>query len=100
MILDFTDSAVTDLHAISEFTLTTWGKAQEERYLKQLYRKFQQLLEDPARWRFREDLFPKCQVAIEGRHLILFRFEGEVLLIVRVLHGAMDLGNHIPDNLG
>lgn len=99
MNLDFTDHAISDLHEISEYTLKTWGSRQEERYFKNLYRRFSQILEDPTRWRFREDLFPRCQVAAVSRHLILFRVDDDVLLIVRILHGSMDLGSHIPDEL-
>jgi len=99
VILDFTDHAVADLQNISAYTLEIWGAEQEERYLKNLYSKFSEILNDPARWRFREDLFPRCQVAAEGRHLILFRIDNDVLLIVRILHGSMDLGRHIPDEL-
>ncbi|MDB0056723.1 type II toxin-antitoxin system RelE/ParE family toxin [Akkermansiaceae bacterium] len=99
MILDFTDHAAADLQEVSEYTLATWGEEQEERYLKDLYRKFSEILNDPARWRFREELFPRCQVAAEGRHLVLFRIDHEVLLIVRILHSSMDLGRHIPDGM-
>ncbi len=49
MILDFTQTAAADLMAISEFTRSTWGDEQEERYLKQLYGKFHQMIADPAR---------------------------------------------------
>jgi len=99
VILDFTDHAAVDLQEVSAYTLGTWGQEQEERYLKKLYRKFSEILEEPARWRFREDLFPRCQVAAEGRHLILFQVNDGVLLIVRILHGTMDLGRHIPDEM-
>ena len=58
---------------------------------KILYQKFAEILEFPVRWRFREDLFPSCQVAAEGRHLILFQINNDILLIVRILHDSMDL---------
>jgi toxin ParE1/3/4 len=96
VILDLTEHAAADLQDISAYTLDTWGAEQEEKYLKNLYRKFSEILESPDRWRFREDLFPRCQVAFEGRHLILFQVNDDVLLIVRILHGAMNLGSHVP----
>lgn len=98
MILEFTQSAVSDLEKISQYTRDTWGEEQEERYLKSLYRKFAQIAGDPSRWRFREELFPRCQIAREGRHLILFQVNASTLIIVRILHGAMDFGRHIPDD--
>ena len=40
--------------------------------------------------------FPGCQLAPPGKHVILFRIDGTVLQIVRVLHSAMDFKRHIP----
>lgn len=99
MTLDFTRCAEEDLRKISDYTRDTWGEIQQDHYLRQLYKKFQQIVESPERWRSREDLFPKCQIATAGRHLILFQLDEEVLLVVRILHGAMDLHRHIPDEV-
>jgi plasmid stabilization system protein ParE len=41
-------------------------------------------------------LFPGCRIAAQGRHVILFHIEGEVLQIVRILHAAMDFKRHLP----
>lgn len=97
MTLDFTKAAVSDLQSIRGYTLETWGGEQEQRYLDALWAKFREILADPPRWRRREDLFPGCQIAAQGKHVILFRVEGSVLQIVRILHGAMDLPRHPPD---
>lgn len=97
MTLDFTKAAVSDLQSLRSYTLETWGGAQEQRYLDALWKKFEEILADPARWRQREDLFPGCRIAAQGKHVILFRVEGSVLQIVRILHGAMDFPRHLPD---
>ena len=99
MILDLTESAIRDLRAISKHTRTKWGSEQERRYLKQLYTRFQQILESPASYRFREDLFPDCQVAIEGRHQILFQVKNDSLLVVRILHEKMSIERHFAKGL-
>ena len=99
MELDLTDAALSDLRSIREYTLNTWGEEQEDRYLDELWARFEQILDDPNRWRFREDLFPRCQLAAQGRHVILFRVEGQALQIVRILHSAMDFNRQIPDEL-
>ena len=72
MNLEFTKAAVGDLKSIRQYTLETWGGEQEEVYLNDLWKKFEDILDDPSRWRFRNDLFPGCQVASQGRHVILF----------------------------
>ena len=99
MELELTDAALSDLRAISNYTLENWGEEQEEKYLNEMWTRFEEILADPKRWRFREDLFPACQLAPKGKHVILFRFEGEILQVVRVLHNAMDFKRHIPAGL-
>ena len=97
MTLDFTQAAVSDLRSIREYTLETWGEFQEQEYLDALWKKFEEILTDPQRWRYRNDLFPGCQIAAQGKHVILFRIDGDVLQIVRILHSAMDFRRHLLD---
>lgn len=96
MTLQFTKAAVADLQAIRNYTLHTWGEEQETAYLKQLWTRFGQILGSPGRFRRRDDLFEGCRIAAEGRHVILFRIEGDILQIVRILHSAMDFRRHLP----
>jgi len=90
MTLEFTMAAISDLQSIRSYTLQAWGCEQEQCYLDALWKKFEEILADPRRWRLREDLFPGCRVAAQGKHVILFQVEGSVLKIVRILHAAMD----------
>lgn len=94
MTLEFTHAAVTDLQSIRDYTFATWGESQEAAYLEAMWSRFAEIMESPGRWRKREDLFPGCQIASQGRHVILFRIEGSVLQIVRILHSAMDFKRH------
>jgi toxin ParE1/3/4 len=71
------------------------GAAQEAAYIHRMWEKLESLLEHPARYRFRPDLFPGCQIAAEGKHVILFRLNKSTLQVVRVLHGAMDFKRHL-----
>lgn len=99
MKLELTHHATEDLRAISRYTLSKWGEEQEDRYLRGIYSKYHEIATDPARWKFRNDLFPQCQIARFGRHVILFICEDNCLTIVRMLRGAMEFKNHIPDEL-
>ena len=99
MTLEFTNAAAADLQTIRNYTPENWGEEQEAVYLNALWSKFELILSDPQRFRFRHDLFPDCQIASQGRHVILFRIRDEALQIVRILHGAMDLPRHIPTDL-
>ncbi|WP_035603404.1 type II toxin-antitoxin system RelE/ParE family toxin [Haloferula sp. BvORR071] len=96
MTLDLTKAAVEDLRSIRNYTFETWGEHQEAAYLKAMWARFREIQGNPARFRRRDDLFPGCRIAAEGRHVILFRENGEVLEIVRILHSAMDFKRHLP----
>ena len=72
MNLEFTKAAVGDLKSIRQYTLETWGGEQEEVYLNDLWKKFEDILDDSSRWRFPNDLCPGGQNASQGRHVILF----------------------------
>ncbi len=97
MKLDLTDAAVEDLREIREYTLHNWGERQEDLYLKAMWRRFTEILDDPTLFRLREDLFPGCRTAAQEKHIILFRVENDVLQVVRILHGAMDVRRHLAD---
>ena len=96
MKLELTHAALDDLRSIRAYTLDHWGSAQEQHYLDQLWLKFEDIVKDSPRFRFRHDLFPDCQIAAEGKHVILFRVRKDVLQVVRLLHSAMDFKRHVP----
>lgn len=96
MKLELTHAALDDLRSIRAYTLERWGPVQEKQYLDQIWKKFEAIIKDPSQFRFRRDLFPGCQVAAEGKHVILFRMHKATLQVVRVLHGAMDFKLHVP----
>ncbi len=94
MNLVLTHAALDDLRSIRSYTFERWGSQQEELYLNRLWKRFESIRTVPTRFRLREELFPGCRVAAEGRHVILFRAVDERLEIVRVLHAAMDFKRH------
>lgn len=96
MKLVLTVAALDDLRSVRAYTLETWGADQEERYLRNLWCRFETIRSNPHRFRLREDLFPGCRIAAEGRHVILFRADDNILQVVRVLHSAMDFKRHLP----
>ncbi len=94
MRLELTQAALADLRSIRRYTLKRWGKAQEQHYIDLIWRKFSDLQATRDRCRFRNDLFPNCQVAAVEKHVVLFRVQADTLQVVRVLHGAMDFSRH------
>jgi toxin ParE1/3/4 len=94
--IELSEAARRDVERISRYTLQQWGPVQEEKYLNLLWAEFQEIQKKPDRFRTRNDLFPNCQIAPIGSHLILFRALSGVVQIARVLHGSMDFTQHIP----
>jgi len=96
--LEITQAALEDLRSVRDYTLETWGSAQEQAYLERIWKRFGEIMADPRLFRFRSDLFKHCQLAAEGKHVILFRVDEDALQIVRVLHSAMDFRRHLPSS--
>lgn len=47
----------------------------------------------PNRGRYRDDLQEGLRMNVVGSHVIFYRVEGNVVRVVRVLHGARNLAN-------
>ncbi len=99
MKIEFTHAALADIRSIRAYTMERWGPLQEQEYLDRIWNKFENIVADSSKFRFRQDLFPECQIAAEGKHVILFRIRKGALQVVRVLHGAMDFKRHIPHEI-
>lgn len=96
MKLVLTEAALSDLRSISAYTRQIWGEEQEAIYLEKIWSRFEIIRAAPDHYRLRDDLFPGCRIASEGRHVILFRAHPEeALQVVRVLHAAMDFKRHL-----
>ncbi|MCW5600897.1 type II toxin-antitoxin system RelE/ParE family toxin [Nitrosomonas sp.] len=85
-----------DLLAIGRYTRKKWGKTQQIRYLTQFDRAFHDLADKP-------DLGRSCEVIREGyfkygvgKHVIFYRQTGKGQVeIVRILHGRIDIEQHL-----
>jgi toxin ParE1/3/4 len=62
-------------------------------FVDELTGKFRTIAERPLSYPNRADLVPDLRSALHGKYLLLFRIEGECVVILRVLHGARDIGS-------
>ena len=99
MKLVFSPAAVLDLQSISDYTFNTWGAEQEALYLGGLWRRLEEVRIRPEAHRLRNDLAIGCRSARHGKHMIFFAVEEERVLVIRILHGAMDIDSNLPDDL-
>ncbi len=99
MKLVFSPAAIRDLRSISDYTFHTWGAEQEALYLRGLWKKLEEIGIRPEAHRLRNDLVIDCRSARYGKHVIFFAVEEDRILVIRILHGAVDLDRHLPDDL-
>ncbi len=86
MILRLSTTAKSDLQNISRYTRKEWGIEQEALYLNQRYNRFEDILHDPSRWRFRNTLHSGFQSARVGKHIVFFKVDAKIILVARILH--------------
>jgi len=93
---DLTKSARDDLRAIARFTQSQWGIRQRNSYLKEMDQIFHSLAKNPLMGKACDEIREGYRKFPHGIHVIYYRLPNEDdLLIVRILHGAMDVDSGI-----
>ena len=112
--LEITFLAEADLAEIFNTSAEDFGPSARRRYEDLVGAAFADLLADPARLgsRDRADLRPNLRTyhlrysrarsgakgrVAKPRHLIAYKFDDTRVLVLRVLHDAMDLSRHLGD---
>lgn len=95
MKLRFSPSAVEDIQSITAYTLETWGEAQTDRYLDNVWLKLEEIRSRPECFKLRAELGADCRSALVGRHIIFFEVQADAIDILRVLHSSMDFETHL-----
>ncbi|MER2511221.1 MAG: type II toxin-antitoxin system RelE/ParE family toxin [Nitrosomonas ureae] len=91
-----TQKAREDLLSIGHYTRKQWGKAQQIRYLTQLDSAFRDLAVNPDIGRTCDDIREGYFKYSVGKHVIFYRHrEKGQIEIVRILHGRMDIEQHL-----
>ena len=108
---EFTSMALEDVAAIQDWTLAKFGKLTSLRYHNVMEAALADLLAGPTRLGVR--LYPAMRLNIFVHHLYLsrkkpvkaaiekprqlfvFRFDEDIVTVLRVLHDSMDLTAHV-----
>ena len=90
--------ALEDIALIDDFTVEKWGVEQAVKYINAIWDALEEIQQTPDRWRPRPDIHPDCRARVCGRHLIIYRVRNGLVEISRILHGAMNLSDHVPSN--
>jgi toxin ParE1/3/4 len=89
------DAARADLRAIKSYTKKEWGASRGGQYITAINDRFKSLRKRPEIAPIRKDIPGNLRGVAIGRHLIFYRYEDEVVLIVRILHQQMDVRIHL-----
>ena len=84
--------AADDLEAIFEYTLTTWGEEQFERYRRAITKALEAGSADPLLpgSKARDDLLPGCRFFRFEHHDLVYRSGEHGIEVGRILHERMD----------
>jgi toxin ParE1/3/4 len=83
-------AAETDLAAILDYSVETFGEAAGANYLRSFDRAFDLLRRHPKAGALRLDIEPPIRCLSHRSHRIFYDLDGQTVWIVRVLHHAMD----------
>jgi len=87
-----TNMAKADLKEIANFTQKRWGREQRNLYLQMLDVSFQQLADNPLKGKDCSEIRMGYRKLNAGSHVIFYRqTRSDMIEIVRVLHGHMDI---------
>ena len=87
-----TSKAKSDLKEIGRYTLEHWGQEQLKRYLTMFDACFQQLAANPLKGQDCSNIKQGYRKFSIGSHVVFYhQVNSDMIEIVRVLHGRMDL---------
>ena len=87
--LHFSRLTEADLLTIGLYTLRAWGEAQTDRYLRELEDGCRQLAGNPELGRTCDHVRRGLRRMEYGKHVVLYREQGDGILVCRVLHQSM-----------
>lgn len=88
--LRFHSSAQRDFVNLAARSEREWGKARTRRYLDEIDRKIQAVLENPMLGHDAELPRPGLHRITAGRDVIFYTFDDREVQIVRIIHERMD----------
>jgi toxin ParE1/3/4 len=97
LIVRYSRRAEADLLEIGEYTLTTWGTAQADRYLAEIENCCERLCVNPLLGVSCDHLRPGLRRIRQGQHLIYYRSTPERILVIRILNRRMRAETHSMD---
>ncbi len=95
--LRLSDPASRDLQAIAEYTQTEWGAKQKTIYLNLISQSFKTLSRSGNIGKHRDEIAVGLYSYGIKKHVVFFRETASEFVIIRVLHGRMDMEKLLSD---
>lgn len=95
MRLQFTPAARADIDHIFDFTLERWGKDQALRYLREIQKCCDGLINGLSHIRSADHVRPGYFKEAVGVHVIYFHQTDAAIVVVRILHQRMDVDQRL-----
>lgn len=86
--------AVSDLGQIWDYSARQWGVDQADRYVKLLARAFDDIATQRIVGRPTDDVRRGYRRWPVGSHVVYYRADGGIAVIIRILHKRMDVARH------
>jgi toxin ParE1/3/4 len=93
--LTLTLKAENDLDCIRSYTLRRWGERQMDRYASLFDKAFVSIKQKPEIGIHRRGTPADTKSVRAGKHIVFYRFDGESIIVDRVLHERMDFSQHL-----
>lgn len=94
MGIRFAPLAMADLEGIGDF-IARDNPSRAYSFVREIRKQCGKISDSPLRFRARPELGEGIRSCAFGNYVILFRPEYTDVLIVRILHGAMDIPRHM-----
>jgi toxin ParE1/3/4 len=93
--LYLTPTAKKDFRAILRYTRKTWGERQRAIYARRLTEAMDELTRYPDLGEAREDIPAGMRAKSVAQHVIFYRIDDQMLIVIRILHSRMDAPTHL-----
>ena len=91
----FSRLARLDLIEIADYTVDKWSVGQAERNLNGLDDCFKPLVQTPQMGRACDQIRPGYRRTEQGKHVVIYRADGDGVFICRILHQGMLPGRQL-----
>jgi len=92
---DLSSLARLDLRHIWVFSAEKWGRRRADQYLREIQSAINAVARDHGLGSFTDHLDADYRKVVVGSHAVFYRVVSDKVLIIRVLHQAMDASVHL-----